>query len=51
MASCSQKEKLTSFRYSYVLARVKKEKMMAERLDIQIGQTRIQIIITLITTM
>ena len=32
-------QKFTSFRYSYVLTRVKKDKMVAEHLDVQIEQT------------
>ena len=36
-------EKFTSFRYSYVLTRVKKDKIVAERLDVQIVQIRILI--------
>ena len=41
--------RFTSIRYSDVLTRVKKDKMVAERLDVQIEQTRI--IITLVTIM
>ena len=36
--------------YSYVLACVTKDKMVAERLDIQIEKIRILITITLLTT-
>ena len=37
-------EKFTSFCYSYVLTCVKNDKMVAERVDLQIEQTRTLII-------